>query len=129
MTGEQQMFDQIDKRLSSMERSVEKITDAMTEMVRYQEKLIALVGSTKLINKNIEKIFRFIREGEQNLNAHIISPVHVSQTLKDKAANWNKLHVTLVTVAAIGVLTLAQRFYLSYKGVIDTITTLTTGGP
>lgn len=123
---EEQFFAQIDRRITSIEKAVEKMSDGMVELVRHGEKLIAIADNTKLNRSDIEKLFTIFHDHEKldrSKSPLLDSPVTLS--LKEKAANWTKLQITLVTGASLGALKLLYDMYLAISVWIDKIGAIT----
>lgn len=100
-------IDQLQQSQNNISLSQEKMTSAVIEIARHQERIISLAEKQEHNDKDIDNLYKLQRRHDERLTAHILSSGHTAEGKVDgglvtKADNWNKLQLSIATAALLG---------------------------
>jgi len=95
----------IEGHMVDSKKTAEKLVDAIVELTRHHEQIIAVNEKVVKNEDDVRNLFKLFREEEVRLNAHILTPRHSTAGKPDaKDAKFGKVQVSIVTGIIIAVI-------------------------
>lgn len=109
------VIEQIKSTLADLRDSNVKISEALIQIARQQERLVSLADKTDSNREDIAKLFEIVRENEKRFNEFLLKRVNTIPA-STAAKNWNNLEKVIVTAATMGALSFFWKIYAAVMG-------------
>lgn len=103
------LLEQIKAHVANLDAGQTKLTDAMVDLARQQERIIALADKSNDHSRNIENLYTLCRDNDRQLTRHInsdhtrTSPPNTPDDIKSRAEMFDKVRVAVIIAFVIAV--------------------------